>query len=134
VVTKTLPGNSTARKEYQPAKFCDSKDQTKIKGYIILTFEYHKEGNNWVALCRELGTSTFARNLILARKKIRDAVICHLNCLEEVEERERFFTENKITFYSTKPKTIPKIDIPMKTDYFYQSMVQPVPALVGAES
>ena len=99
-------------------------------GYIVLTYKFCKEGNRWVAHCMELGTSTFGRSLQQAEKRIDDAVLCHLNCLEEVGERERFFKEHHIRFYQTKPKATTRIEAQTSTDAFYQHRIQPVP--VGA--
>jgi len=31
----------------------------KVKGYVILTFKFRKEGRRWTAYCEELGTATF---------------------------------------------------------------------------
>lgn len=116
--------NVKAKTELQHARFVASGKN--ITGYIVLTFEYHKEGNTWVVNCRELGTSTFGRTLSAAKERIRDAIICHLNCLEDVGERERFFRENHIRLYSEKPKTLPKINITGDGDVFYQSQIQPI--------
>ena len=117
------------KKEYHVGQLVGDRKETK--GYIVLTYEYHKEGTRWVANCLELGTSTFAKNLIQAKERIRDAVSCHLNCLEEVGERERFFAENNIRFYSDKPRKNLKVDIPANSNSFYQSTIQKIPALVG---
>lgn len=65
-------------------------------GYVVLTFKFHKLGKRWTAQCEELGTATFGRSLYEAGKKLREAVLLHLNTLEEVGERERFFQEHGI--------------------------------------
>lgn len=73
-------------------------------GYIILTFSFHKEGNRWVGRCNELTTSAFGRSLPEAEERLKELVELHLNTLEDVGERERFFRENGIKFYTHKPK------------------------------
>jgi hypothetical protein len=77
---------------------------TEPKGYISLTFEFHKEKRQWVGTCRELGTSTFNRSLPEANKQLNELVILHLDTLEKNGERERFFKENNIVIYPVKPR------------------------------
>lgn len=70
----------------------------KTEAYIIVTLSFYKEGNRWVGLCKELGTSTFGRSIQEANNRLIEAVELHLNTLEEVGERKRFFQEHNITF------------------------------------
>lgn len=76
----------------------------RIRGYVIVTLKFRKENNNWTAYCEELGTATFARSLKKAQEKIIEAVELHLNTLEEVGERERFFRDHKIITHSHRPR------------------------------
>ncbi len=69
---------------------------SKPDGYIALTCQYRREGRIWVATCLELGTSTFARTLPAAEKNLAEAITLHLDTLDEVGERERFFKEHHI--------------------------------------
>jgi len=81
-------------------------------GYVILTLSFHRERGRWTAHCQELGTATFARSLDAAKERIREAISLHLNTLEDVGERERFFRQHKITFHRfgpAKAKRPPKI-------------------------
>lgn len=73
-------------------------------GYVILTCKYHKEGQHWVGICEELGTSTFADTFENVQSRLQEAITLHLDTLERVGERERFFRENKIKLYLSKPK------------------------------
>jgi len=97
-------------------------------GYIIVTVQFKKEGKKWVAECIELGTSTFGRSLKEAKKRLNEAIFLHLNTLEDVNERNRFFKENKIIFYLSPPKTksIP-VSAPLDDNIFIQSHLQPIP-------
>ncbi|MCD5383928.1 hypothetical protein LR066_04125 [candidate division WOR-3 bacterium] len=99
----------------------------KTGGYIIVTLEFYKEGRRWTAYCRELGTATFGRSLPEAQIKIKEAVLLHLNTLEEVGERERFFREHNIPFYSRKPRS-KGIDIKVSLDKpgYVQPYIQPL--------
>jgi predicted RNase H-like HicB family nuclease len=76
----------------------------KVTGYVVVTLKFRKEGRRWTAFCEELGTATFGRSIHEATKRIKEAVLFHLNTLEDVGERDRFFKENKITFFPYKPK------------------------------
>ena len=75
----------------------------KVHNYIALTFQFQKEGRRWVGVCQELGTSTYSRSLPETEKHLLEAVCLHLNTLEDVGERERFFKENSIKTYAVKP-------------------------------
>ncbi len=64
-----------------------------MPGYVHLTLRFHLEGSQWVGVCAELGTSTFARTLSACRSELEELVTDHLNVLEEVGELDRFFAE-----------------------------------------
>lgn len=97
-------------------------------GYIVLTYEFYREGKKWVAQCEELGTATFGRSLPEAKRRIRDAVVCHLDTLEDVGEREQFFKKHNIKFHHSKPRINISVRIPTNRDIFIQSYIQPIPA------
>ena len=101
------------------------------KGYIGVTFEFRKEGRRWVGSCKELGTATFGRSIPETSRKLEEAVLLHLNTLEDVGERKRFFREHSIKFYRAKPEYEVRIPIPMGRETFYSSHIQQVPAMVN---
>ena len=72
----------------------------QIHGYIIITLEFSKVGRRWTAYCEELGTATFGRSLNEAKERLCEAVVLHLNTLEDVGERERFFGDHDIKYSS----------------------------------
>lgn len=102
----------------------------KNAGYILLTVKFQKEGKKWTVECIELGTATFGRSLKEAKKKIGEAILLHLNTLEDVNERERFFREHSIICYSSPPrlKSIP-ISVPLDENVYVQSHLQSIPPL-----
>jgi len=104
----------------------------KGKGYIILRTGFHKEGRRWVAICEELGTSTFGRSLPEAKNKLGEAITLHLNTLEDVGERRRFFREQNITIHQHIPTREVNISMPVNQDYFYQPYIQPIGELITA--
>ena len=100
-------------------------------GYIVVTFEFRKEDRRWVAYCEELGTATFGRSIPEAEKRIKEATLLHLNTLEDVGERERFFKEHSIQYYPTRPTENIKINAPVRREAFYRPHIQRIPALVS---
>lgn len=98
-----------------------------VKQYIQLTFKFKKEGENWTAYCEELGTATYAKELEEAKKSIKEAALLHLNTLEDVGERERFFKENNIKLLShiQKKKDI-SISGPFDQDTYIIPYLQPI--------
>ena len=101
-------------------------------GYIVLTYKFQKENRRWTAYCEELGTATFGRSLPEADKRLKEAVSLHLNTLEEVGERSRFFKENNIKIYPVKPKEDITVCLSPDKDIFVEPHVQAIPALTAA--
>jgi predicted RNase H-like HicB family nuclease len=96
------------------------------KGYVVLTYEFGKEGRRWTAHCKELGTATFGRSLPEAQRRIREVAVLHLNALEDVGERKRFFREHKIQFHGIRPTSI-MVSIPTSSTSFVQPHIQRIP-------
>ena len=94
-------------------------------GYIIVTLIFQQTGRRWTARCEELGTATFGRSLPEADKKIKEAVLLHINTLEDVGERERFFRENNIQFRHTKPLGV-KVRAQIDNEAFFKPYIQAV--------
>lgn len=101
----------------------------QILGYIILTHKFRKVGRRWTAYCEELGTATFGRSLNEAEKRLDEAVMLHLNTLEDVGERARFFRDHDIKYYDTKPKKDTQINVPLDENVFVRSHIQPIKEL-----
>jgi len=101
----------------------------RTSGYIIVTLKFVKEGRRWVAHCIELGTSTFGSSIQQATERIQEAVILHLNTLEDVGECERFLEERNVKFYLRKPKH-EEIDFksPLDPLAYFKPFVSPVHA------
>lgn len=103
-----------------------------IAGYVVLTLKFRKVGRRWTAYCEELGTATFGRSLPEADRRIKEAVSLHLNTLEEVSERKRFFKEHNIEVHHTRPKKDITISLPVKSTIFIQPHIQPISELSAA--
>ena len=101
-------------------------------GYVVLTLKFQKENRRWTAYCEELGTATFGRSLPEADKRLKEAVLLHINTLEDVGERSRFFKENNIKVYPARPKEDMTISISLNKDVFVEPHIQAIPALTAA--
>lgn len=71
----------------------DATLESILSGYVTLTLSFEQEGSEWVGVCLELGTSTFTDTLEKCQVELQELVTDHLNVLEEIGERERFFEE-----------------------------------------
>lgn len=68
----------------------------KTNPYFVLTYNVRQEGKTWLASCVELGTSVYGKSAKEAKKKLQEAVSCHIETLKDVGELGRFFKENEI--------------------------------------
>lgn len=64
------------------------------------TFTFNRRDEIWEAYCEELGTATFAPTLREAKALLKEMVELHLQTLEDVGEKERFFREHNIGIHS----------------------------------
>ncbi|MBM3143299.1 MAG: type II toxin-antitoxin system HicB family antitoxin [Chloroflexi bacterium] len=99
----------------------------RMEGYIVLINRFYREGRKWVALCEELGTSTFGRTLTEADERLQEAILCHLDTLEDVGEQERFFKDHKIQFHRTRPTQEIQIRISADSGEFIRPRIQRIP-------
>lgn len=99
--------------------------------YVQLTVIFQEEDDGrWTAECQELGTATFGHSLSDARMKIEEAIILHLNALEQVGERDRFFRENGIRIAkTTQLPTHVTVDAPLDPRIFIHPFVQSMPVM-----
>jgi len=102
---------------------CLRKVKDKM-AYVVLTFEFRKIDRRWTAYCKELGTATFGRSLPEADERIKEAVLLHLNTLEDVGERERFFREHNIEFHRDRPRKNITVCVSPGTNTFIEPHVQ----------
>ena len=102
------------------------------KRYIVLTLKFQKHGKRWTAYCEELGTATFGRSLPEADQRLKEAIFLHLQTLEDVGERKRFFKEHNIQIHHDRPKEDITVCLPVNREVFVRPMVQAVPELTAA--
>jgi predicted RNase H-like HicB family nuclease len=104
----------------------------KTRRYVVLTLKFQKQGRRWTALCEELGTATFGRSLPEADQRLKEAILLHLNTLEDVGERERFFKEHNIQIHSDKPRENITVCLPVNREVFIEPLIQAIPELTAA--
>ena len=63
---------------------------------ISLTCTYGEEGDQWVGVCTELGTSAFAETLEQTRTELQEALQLQLNEVERLADVRDYLTENEI--------------------------------------
>lgn len=86
--------------------------------YIALTYQFHEEDGQYVGVCKELGTATCGSTLDEAYGNLREAVAEHLEALEELGERERFFTSHNIRVFATPELQEERILVKLDPDLF----------------
>ena len=96
------------------------------QGYILLTLRVRQDDNRYVAECVELGTVSCGETIDEAFDNIKDACTVHLNSLEQLGERQRFFREHNIRIRHVRPESPRKVDI--TPDVFTATYLQAVPA------
>jgi len=99
----------------------------RVKGYIVVTVKFVKEGGQWSAVCRELGTATCGDTFEEAREAIEDLMLLHLRTLEDTGTRKEFFKKHGIKFHREKPKSI-KYKSPLRDGEIITPMTLPVAA------
>jgi len=98
-------------------------------GYVVLTLEFHKEGKKWAAYCKELGTATFGYTLNDAEDELKEAISLHLDTLEDVGERDKFFKKHNIKYHSHKPTANVTTTASINGDIFIKPYAQAMPQL-----
>ena len=78
----------------------------RIKGYIVVNVKFSEEGDQWTAVCQELGTAACGDTFEEAREAIADLMLLHLGALEDAGARQQFFKKHGIKFHKQKPKTV----------------------------
>jgi predicted RNase H-like HicB family nuclease len=100
-------------------------NKMKKSHYILLTVTFTEEKDKtWVANCEELGTSTFGDSFEEVKEEIGELIILHLNTLEKLGERDRFFKENKITLYTNHIPEDIEVKTPVRHNTFVNTFAQ----------
>ena len=62
--------------------------------YVVgLTFDFLQEEGQWVGVCLELGTSTYAESLERTQEELREAVELHLNEMERLCDIQEYLDD-----------------------------------------
>ena len=68
----------------------------EIQGEVMLTFVVAKDGELYASRCVELGTVSCGDTAAESLTNIQEAVLVHLNALEEVNERASLLKSSDI--------------------------------------
>ena len=73
-----------------------SKRPGALEYAIAVTCTYSREGNQWVGICDELGTSAFADTLERARIELQEAIQLQLNEVERIADLKDYLADNRV--------------------------------------
>ncbi len=68
-----------------------------VLGYLVVSAEFHQEGNKVVAFCPQLGIATFGQNLPEAESRLQEAIALQLETLDYLGQLNNFFEYHNIT-------------------------------------
>ena len=71
-------------------------DQSVLERALVLTCNYSREGCQWVGICDELGTSTFADTLEQTRIELQEAIQLQLNEVERIADLKGYLADNQV--------------------------------------
>ena len=80
----------------------------KPLGMVVLRTQYRQEDGQWLGECVDLGTATFADSFEEIQRELNEAILLHLQTLEETGARAAFFKEHGIKMYRAEsvPTTV----------------------------
>ena len=99
-----------------------------IKGYIVVTLRFTQEGDQWSAVCEELGTAACGDTFEEADEAICELVVLHLNTLEKAGTREAFFKKHGIKYHKGRPKRSRPRQVSIDRGEYASYMEVPLPA------
>lgn len=73
-----------------------SDAQGSLDFAINLTCTYSQEGDQWVGVCDELGTSAFGDTLDQSRVELQEAVQLQLNEVERITDIRAYLVDNEV--------------------------------------
>lgn len=85
---------------------------TAVYGTVILTGVIEQEDNQFVAYCRELGTSSCGDTVQEAIHNLDEAIEVHLNGLTETGELQRFLRERNVRIEVQPSSEGPLVRVP----------------------
>jgi hypothetical protein len=104
-----------------------------VQPFVILTLRFRQESpprGRWLGECVELGTATYGRTLRQTHDELIELVSLHLDALEDIGERARFFEEHGIQLYTDSIPTAVTSTVPVDAEYYVHAhrVRVPVPA------
>jgi len=99
--------------------------------YIVVTHMFEKQGDEYFALCKELGTSSSGRTIEEAEQNLIEATSLYLSSAEELGIVDRVLKERKIKVYLHEPEK-KEVKLSVKLNSFARPFVHKVPEPVCA--
>ncbi len=87
----------------EQAAYLHRGDKGVYDHILTVTFDYVEEAGQWVGVCLELGTSTFAESLEATRMELREAVELQLNELQRLCVVEEYLRDNHVPYFLIEP-------------------------------
>ena len=102
-------------------------------GYVVLTFRFEPEDEEWFGMCVELGTATCAGSLEQLEEELRDLVGLHLATLQETGRLGQVLEEYGVRVHEDTPtQTSPILPVSPWNDgdelRLFQPQMFPLPA------
>lgn len=79
---------------------------------VGLTLDYQQEDRQWVGVCLELGTSTFADTLEQTELELREAVELQLNGMEDLGYLNEYLEARQVSILPLGPGEKEKVAAP----------------------
>ena len=91
-----------------------------------LTLDYQQEEGQWVGVCLELGTSTFADTQEQTELELQEAVELQLNEMERLGYLREYLAAQGVTITHIKPAVSPVAGINLLTQHVPSVPIEPV--------
>ncbi len=96
--------------------------------FILLACTAHREGEYYVARCKELGTSSFGDTPEEAFRNLDEATLLFLNTLEDLGECEKLLAEKDVRVYDWRDGAVVSKRVECEPGALGQTMLVPVAA------
>jgi predicted RNase H-like HicB family nuclease len=72
------------------------RDAVARSKFVVLTAVVHRDADDWIARCEELGTAVSGRTLPVAMRRLAGAIELHIRALQEVGELDVTLAERGV--------------------------------------
>lgn len=75
---------------------------------VLLTIDFREHLGQWLAVCLELGTATYAETLEEVRREIRESVTLQLNSVEELGFMDEYLRRHSVALIPLETSLVSK--------------------------